>query len=257
MRSVKWVAEQGGLGARQEGEKKGKGSWDEVGRKMEGEVKGTERGKGSERKKLIGWVEGGKEEGGGDAGEDAGGYGKWEYYLGRSRIGGGKEPLGTMLITDLWSKSLQKECLEKSNMIKEKKMLEKYLFYKNKKEYDKEEDEEEEGEENWVELKRIQRSGRMFEKKREVGGKEREEKIFMKDKRKIERGKKEEEGGGRFEILSERVDRYVKGNKGFVFTQTLPLNKSLNPERNDMVKKLKDLVKNIENLKNENQKDKK
>ena len=43
-----------------------------------------------------------------------------------------KEPHGTMLITDLWSKNLQKECLEKSNMLKEKKMLEKYLFYKNK-----------------------------------------------------------------------------------------------------------------------------
>lgn len=43
-----------------------------------------------------------------------------------------KEPHGTMLITDLWSKNLQKECLEKSNMLNEKKMLEKYLFYKNK-----------------------------------------------------------------------------------------------------------------------------
>lgn len=43
-----------------------------------------------------------------------------------------KEPHGTMLITDLWSKNLQKECLEKSNMIQEKRMLEKYLFYKNK-----------------------------------------------------------------------------------------------------------------------------
>ena len=43
-----------------------------------------------------------------------------------------KEPHGTMLITDLWSKNLQKECLEKSNMLREKKMLEKYLFYKNK-----------------------------------------------------------------------------------------------------------------------------
>lgn len=43
-----------------------------------------------------------------------------------------KEPHGTMLITDLWSKNLQKECLEKSNMFREKKMLEKYLFYKNK-----------------------------------------------------------------------------------------------------------------------------
>ena len=43
-----------------------------------------------------------------------------------------KEPHGTMLITDLWSKNLQKECLEKSNMLKEKKMLQKYLFYKNK-----------------------------------------------------------------------------------------------------------------------------
>lgn len=44
-----------------------------------------------------------------------------------------KEPHGTMLVTDLWSKNLQKECLEKSNMLREKKMLEKYLFYKNKK----------------------------------------------------------------------------------------------------------------------------
>ena len=43
-----------------------------------------------------------------------------------------KEPHGTMLITDLWSKNLQKECLDKSNMLREKKMLEKYLFYKNK-----------------------------------------------------------------------------------------------------------------------------
>lgn len=43
-----------------------------------------------------------------------------------------KEPHGTMLVTDLWSKNLQKECLEKSNMWREKKMLEKYLFYKNK-----------------------------------------------------------------------------------------------------------------------------
>jgi hypothetical protein len=43
-----------------------------------------------------------------------------------------REPAGTMLITDLWAKSMQRECLEKANMIKEKKILEKYLYYKTK-----------------------------------------------------------------------------------------------------------------------------
>ena len=244
MRSVKWVTEEGIGGGREEGGRRGKGGWDEGGRKMEG-------GKDEEGKRMGGGTDGGgREEGGG---EEGGGYGKWEYYLGRTRIGGGREPLGTMLITDLWSKSLQKECLEKSNMIKEKKMLEKYLFYKNKKEDDEEDDEEE-----WVGGgSRLEGGGRMFGK-RELGGIKRKEAGAKKGTNRIEGGgRREDDGGGRSEGMSDRVDRYIKGKRGFVFTKTLPLNKSLNPEKNDMVKKLKDLVRSIEKLQNENQKDKK
>ena len=43
-----------------------------------------------------------------------------------------REPSGTMFVTDLWSKELQRECMERSSLVKEKKLVEKYLYYKTK-----------------------------------------------------------------------------------------------------------------------------
>jgi hypothetical protein len=43
-----------------------------------------------------------------------------------------KEPLGTMLITDLWTKKLQRDCLNKSKMLNEKNKMEKFLYYTSK-----------------------------------------------------------------------------------------------------------------------------
>ena len=46
---------------------------------------------------------------------------------------GPKEPSGTMLITDLWTKKIQRDCLNKSKMLNEKNKMEKFLYYKSKK----------------------------------------------------------------------------------------------------------------------------
>ena len=43
-----------------------------------------------------------------------------------------KEPSGTMLITDLWTKKLQRDCLNKSKMLNEKNKMEKLLYYTSK-----------------------------------------------------------------------------------------------------------------------------
>jgi hypothetical protein len=42
-----------------------------------------------------------------------------------------------MAVSDLWSKKMRIKCLDRANMMEDKKVLEKYLYFKSKNDNDK------------------------------------------------------------------------------------------------------------------------